>query len=61
MLNPPEVLSYHRPVKRLDVYLKVEVELNESEDPKRLSEEIIRMIKKIYGVRRAELDSIQER
>jgi hypothetical protein len=48
-------------VKRLDLYLKVEVDLNESEDPKRLSEEIIRMIKKIYGVRRAELDSIQER
>jgi hypothetical protein len=61
VLKPPDVLSYHRAVKRLDLYFKVEVDLSEGEDPKKLSEEIIRVLKKVYGVRRADLDSMQER
>lgn len=43
------------------MYFKVEVDLTEGEDPKKLSEEIIRVLKKVYGVRRADLDSMQER
>lgn len=55
-----EVLSYHRGVKRLDYHVKVEVDLPAGEDPKRVGDEIVRMLKKIYGVRRAELTSVHE-
>jgi hypothetical protein len=61
MLKPPEVLSYHRAVKRLDLYFKVEADIDESEDPQKLSDEIVRILKKVYGVRKAELSSIHER
>jgi hypothetical protein len=47
-------------VKRLDLYFKVEVDLHEGEDPKKLSDEIVRQLKKVYGVRRAELSSQHE-
>jgi hypothetical protein len=56
----PNDLSYHRGVKRLDYHVKVEVDLPPGEDPKKLGDEIVRILRKIYGVRRAELTSIQE-
>ena len=46
---------------RLDVYLKVELDLDDREKPERLASEIVRMIRKLYGVRQAEVSSIVER
>jgi len=54
-------LSYHRDMARTDLYLKVELDLNEKETPERLASEICRLIRKIYGVRAAEVSSIIER
>ncbi|MBI4877713.1 MAG: hypothetical protein HY822_24030 [Acidobacteria bacterium] len=42
---------------RFDLYLKVEVDTDPREDPQRLAAEICRQIRKIYGVRQAELSS----
>jgi hypothetical protein len=47
-------------VKRLDLYFKVEVDLGDGEDPKKVADEIVRLLKKVYGVRRAELSSQHE-
>jgi hypothetical protein len=46
---------------RTDVYLKVELDLNEDEKPERVASEICRLIKKVYGVRKAEVSSIIEK
>ena len=45
-------------MQRVDVYIKVEVELEEEEKPERVANEICRQIEKIYVVRAAELSSI---
>ena len=54
-------ISYHRKMARADVYLKVELDLDEREKPERLASEIVRLIRKLYGVRQAEVSSIVER
>jgi len=46
---------------RADLYLKVELDLDEDEKPARTAAEICRMIKKVYGVRAAEVSSLIER
>lgn len=46
---------------RFDLYLKVELDLDNKEEPERLAAEICRAIQKIYGVRRAETSSLLER
>ena len=46
---------------RTDVYLKVELDLDERETPDRLAAEICRLIRKVYGVRQAEVSSIVEK
>jgi hypothetical protein len=46
---------------RMHVYLKVELDLDEQEKPDRLASEICRMIRKVYGVRSAEVSSIVEK
>jgi hypothetical protein len=46
---------------RTDVYLKVEIDIDDKERPERLASEICRVIKKVYGVRAAEVSSIVER
>lgn len=46
-------------MKRINVYLKVEVDLDEGESAERLSREMVRMIQKMYGVRKAEVQNIQ--
>lgn len=46
---------------RTDVYLKVELDVDEKESPERLAAEICRVVRKIYGVRQAEVSSIVER
>jgi hypothetical protein len=45
-------------MKAIDVYLKVEVDLEDEESPKRFAEELCRALKKIYGVRRAEVSTL---
>lgn len=46
---------------RSDLYLKVELDLDGDEKPERLAAEICRMIRKLYGVRSAEVSSLIEK
>jgi hypothetical protein len=46
---------------RTDVYLKVEIDIDDKEQPERLASEICRQIRKVYGVRSAEISNIVER
>jgi hypothetical protein len=45
---------------RTDLFIKVEIEHTGSERPERLAAEICRNIRKIYGVRSAELSNFVE-
>ena len=54
-------LSYHRDMRRTDLYIKVELEIDEHEKPERLASEICRQIRKVYGVRSAEVSNIVEK
>jgi hypothetical protein len=54
-------LSYHRKMPRTHVYIKVELDLSEQEKPDRVATEICRQIRKVYGVRSAEVSSIVEK
>ncbi|MBI4894011.1 MAG: hypothetical protein HY821_25565 [Acidobacteria bacterium] len=49
-----------RMMKAIDVYLKVEADLDNSEDPKRFAEELCKLLKKVYGVRRAEVSNLHD-
>lgn len=40
---------------RIDLYFKVEAEIDGTEDPQRFAAEICRQIARVYGVRYAEL------
>ena len=44
-------------MKRIDLYIKVEVELDEDEKPEKVANEICRVVQKLYPVRKAELSS----
>jgi hypothetical protein len=44
-------------MKRVDLYIKVEVALEEDEKPERVAAEICRQIEKLYMVRAAELSN----
>jgi len=44
-------------MKRIDLYIKVEVELDEEEKPEKVAREICRQVEKIYVVRKAEFSS----
>ncbi len=46
---------------RTDVYLKVEIELDDNESPEKIASEICRVIRRVYSVRMAEVSSIVER
>ena len=48
-------------MQRVDLYIKVEVVLDEEESPERVASEICRQIEKIYVVRAAELSNVQTR
>jgi hypothetical protein len=48
-------------MRRTDVYIKVEVDLDDKEKPERVANEICRVIRKVYGVRAAEVSNIVER
>ena len=44
-------------MKRMDLYIKVEIEIDETEKPEKAADEICRVIQKLYLVRSAELSS----
>jgi hypothetical protein len=46
---------------RMDVHIKVELDLNEKEKADKIASEIIRLIRRAYGVRSAEVSSIVEK
>jgi hypothetical protein len=46
---------------RTDIYIKVEVDVDEREKPDRVAAEICRQIRKVYGVRSAEVSSMVEK
>jgi hypothetical protein len=48
-------------MQRADLYLKVELDLDGRDTAERLAAEICRAIRKLYGVRQAEVSSIVER
>lgn len=48
-------------MRRTDVYLKVEIDLDEKEKPDRVANEICRAIRRIYGVRAVEVSNMVER
>ena len=46
---------------RSDLYIKVELDVDDKEQPERVAAEICRLIRRVYGVRQAEVSSIVER
>jgi len=48
-------------MRRVDLYLKVTVELDEEEKPERVANEICRQLEKMYVVRSAELSNTVNR
>ncbi len=48
-------------MKRVDLYIKVTVEVDEEEKPERVAGEICRQLEKLYVVRAAELSSMVSR
>ena len=53
--------SYDRSMRRTDLYVKVELSYDDEEKVERLATEICRLIRKVYGVRNAEVSSMIER
>ena len=51
------LLSDQTEMKRVDLYIKVELELDKEEKPERVAAEICRHLEKIYFVRSAELSN----
>lgn len=45
------------PMQRVDLYIKVTVDLEDDEKPERVAGEICRQLEKLYVVRSAELSS----
>jgi hypothetical protein len=45
-------------MSRTNLFLKVEVEHDPDDDPERIGAEICRQIRKLYGIRVAELSSL---
>lgn len=46
---------------RTDLYIKIELDLPDTEEPQKLASEICRQVSKIYGVRSAEVQNMVER
>jgi hypothetical protein len=45
-------------MRRTDLYLKIELEHAEDEQPQRLAAEICRRVERLYGVRAVELSNL---
>lgn len=48
-------------MRRTDLYLKVELDLDEQERPERVASEICRLIRKVYGVRAADVSNMVDK
>jgi len=48
-------------MKRTDLYVKVELDYDDEEKVERLAAEICRVIRRVYGVRKAEISSTIDR
>jgi len=48
-------------MQRVDLYLKVELELDDKDTTERIAGEICRQLMKRYGVRRAEVSNVVEK
>jgi hypothetical protein len=48
-------------MQRVDLYLKVELEVDEKDTPERVAGEICRQLLKNYGVRRAEVSNLVDK
>ena len=46
------------PRKRANVYIKVQIEFDEREVPERLGEDLCRQLRRVYGVRHAEISGV---
>ena len=51
------LLSDQAEMKRVDLYIKVELELDEEEKPERVAAEICRQLERMYVVRSAEVSN----
>jgi hypothetical protein len=45
-------------MRSIDLYLKVEADLEDSEEPRRFARELCRTIERMYAIRRAELSNL---
>ena len=48
-------------MRRVDLHLKVELELDEKDSPEKVASEICRQLMKSYGVRASEVSNIVEK
>ena len=48
-------------MQRVDVYLKLELEVDEKDSPEKRAHEICRQLLKAYGVRSAEISNVVEK
>jgi hypothetical protein len=48
-------------MQRVDLYLKLELEVDDKDAPAKLAGEICRQLLKSYGVRRAEIQNVIEK
>lgn len=48
-------------MQRMDLYLKLELELSDKDDAHKVAGEICRQLLKTYGVRRAEVQNVIEK
>lgn len=48
-------------MQRVDLYIKLELELDEKDAPEKVAGEICRQLLKNYGVRRAEVSNVIEK
>ncbi len=48
-------------MRRVDLYLKLELEVDDKDAPERLAGEICRQVLKSYGVRRAEISNVVDK
>jgi hypothetical protein len=63
-VGPRAAASFYRIIEvmaRIDLYFKVEADVDENEDPRRLAAEIARQIERVFNVRRAELSNMISR
>lgn len=48
-------------MRRIDIHVKVELELDDKDKPEKVGDEICRQLLKSYGVRAAEVSNIVEK